>query len=379
MKLQEYIVKGGRRLRLGYTTGSCAAAAAKASAAMLLSGEILSAVELSTPKGLRLILDLEDITINGDSAACAVRKDGGDDPDVTDGLLVYAKTKRLMAGIHVTGGPGIGKITRKGLPCPVGEYAINPEPMAQIRKALEEVIERAGYRGGLDVTLWVPEGERIARHTFNQRLGIVGGISILGTTGIVEPMSEKALIDAIKAELTVIKSRGDDKLLLTPGNYGAHFIRNTLGLALKDAVQCSNFIGEILDYAAYLGFHRVLLVGHGGKLVKIAGGIMQTHSSQADCRMEILAAYSGISGADSSQQARLLQCVTVEEANACLNQWGLLQEVWKQVSRRISFHLNERTKDQLAAEHIVFTEKDGVLCASGKAYELAAAWKENLC
>ncbi len=225
--MEQYVTKDGKRLRLGYTTGSCAAAAAKAAAWMLLTGRPLETIGLTTPKGIRLELAVREIHISPEEASCAIEKDGGDDPDITKGTLIYATVRPdPHPGIHIDGGLGIGRVTKPGLDQPVGNAAINSVPRQMIRENVEEVASAVDYRGGLSVVIWAPEGERLAQKTFNPRLGIQGGISILGTTGIVEPMSEKALVDTIRVELRQRREQGHDYVLLTPGNYGSDFIHN---------------------------------------------------------------------------------------------------------------------------------------------------------
>ena len=216
MKLEEYVYRDQKRLRCGYTTGSCAAAAAKAAAQMLLSGEHVGQVALSTPKGILLQLPVGHIRFSEESVSCAVQKDSGDDPDVTDGVWVFAEVRRAESGVCITGGEGIGRVTRPGLACTVGEAAINPGPRRMIASALQAVGETYGYTGGWQVTLSVPEGKRLAEKTFNPRLGITGGISILGTSGIVEPMSERALVDTIRAELRQLHTLGERIVVAVP-------------------------------------------------------------------------------------------------------------------------------------------------------------------
>ena len=292
--MEEFIEKDGKKLRYGYTTGSCAAAAAKAAAWMLLTGKRKNTISLVTPKGIPLSLQVEDIRMEEDFVSCAIRKDSGDDPDVTNGTLVYARvSRRGTPEIAIDGGFGVGRVTKKGLDQPVGNAAINSVPRKMIRENLEEVLSLTDADCGLDVLISVPDGERLAKQTFNPRLGIVGGISVLGTTGIVEPMSEKALVDTIRVELNQRRAGGADYVLLTPGNYGCDFIRAGLNLRPEWAVQTSNFIGQSLDICRELGFRGALLVGHIGKLVKVGGGMMNTHSKYGDCRMEILAAHAG--------------------------------------------------------------------------------------
>ena len=303
--MEEFIEKDGKKLRYGYTTGSCAAAAAKAAAWMLLTGKRKNTISLVTPKGIPLSLQVEDIRMEEDFVSCAIRKDSGDDPDVTNGTLVYARvSRRGTPEIAIDGGFGVGRVTKKGLDQPVGNAAINSVPRKMIRENLEEVLSLTDADCGLDVLISVPDGERLAKQTFNPRLGIVGGISVLGTTGIVEPMSEKALVDTIRVELNQRRAGGADYVLLTPGNYGCDFIRAGLNLRPEWAVQTSNFIGQSLDICRELGFRGALLVGHIGKLVKVGGGMMNTHSKYGDCRMEILAAHAGKAGLSQKKSGK---------------------------------------------------------------------------
>ena len=315
-------------LRLGFTTGSCAAAAAKAGTQMLLSGDEVRQVRLMTPKGIELYLDVEEIRRGPGSVRCGVRKYSGDDPDVTDGLLICAEVKKeepeapLLAltgseqedRIRISGGEGVGRVTRPGLEQPVGEAAVNKIPRQMIREAVREICEKYGYSGGVHVTLTIPGGERVAEKTFNPRLGILGGLSILGTTGIVEPMSEKALTDTICLEMRVLKENGHDCCIVTPGNYGSDFLKEKMGMDLSLAVKCSNYIGEAIDDAAMLDMKGILLVGHVGKLVKLAAGVMNTHSRQADCRMEVFAAHAALAGAGQKTAERIMNCVNTSEA-----------------------------------------------------------------
>ena len=229
-----YVIKNNKKLRMGYTTGSCAAGAAKGAAEMVLSGSIIREISLMTPKGILLHLELHDITMEANSVTCAVRKQAGDDPDTTDGVLVYAKVERISGKRDwiVDGGIGVGRVTKPGLSQKVGEAAINPVPRSMICRALEEAADKYQYEGNLKATISVPDGEKIASKTFNPRLGIKGGISILGTSGIVEPMSEKALVDSIRVEMTQHLAQGEKYLLVTPGNYGADYLRAHIGPSL---------------------------------------------------------------------------------------------------------------------------------------------------
>ena len=263
--MEQFVVKDGKQLRLGYTTGSCAAAAAKAAGWMLLTGREKKTIGLHTPKGIDLTLHVEEITRGADFVSCAIAKDAGDDPDVTAGALIFARVAlKASPGVDIDGGFGVGRVTKPGLDQSVGNAAINSVPRAMIRENLLEIARELDYPGGFTVEISVPLGEELAKKTFNPRLGIVGGISILGTTGIVEPMSEQALVDTIRVELRQKRTQGD-YVLLTPGNYGSDFIRDSLKIDPKTAVQVSNFIGVSLDICKELEFKGALLIEAGGR------------------------------------------------------------------------------------------------------------------
>lgn len=372
-----------KKMRTGYTTGSCAAAAAKAAVCMLLSGEVIQQVRLMTPKGVELDLEVEQIQRRQHGVRCAVRKDSGDDPDVTNGIYVYAEVrKEPEPGIYLDGGEGIGRITKKGLEQPVGAAAINRVPRQMIREAVKEECVRARYDGGLSVMISIPEGRKIAERTFNPRLGIEGGISVLGTSGIVEPMSEKALTDTIFLELKMLKENGIDRCCVVPGNYGRDFLAEQLGVDTDQAVKCSNYIGETIDAAVNLEMRSLLLIGHIGKLIKVAAGVMNTHSRQADCRMEVLAAYAAAEGASAECVQAILSCITTTEALELLKEKGILSGVMERVMERIEFHLCHRAGGSLQVEAIVFSTEDGILGKTKRAEALlkkiraGAEWQE---
>ncbi len=365
--MEEYIVKNGKKLRLGYTTGSCAAAAAKAAAWMLLTGKRKDKISLLTPKGISLNLDVLDIRMEQKSVACAIEKDGGDDPDVTKGAHIVAEvSKSEVPGIRIEGGTGVGRVTKPGLDQPVGEVAINSVPRKMILENVEEVCRLADYRGGLNIVISVPIGETLARKTFNPRLGIVNGISILGTTGIVEPMSEQALIDTIRVELRQRRETNPDYVLLTPGNYGADFIRAGLSIDSDTAVQSSNFIGETIDFCRDLGFQGALLVGHIGKLVKCAGGMLNTHSKYGDCRMEILAAHAAACGLPEGAVREILDCAACDAALKILREYKLQEKVLSRVTERVCFHLRQRSEPMEIAV-MLFSKEYGLLSRSQNA------------
>ena len=368
--MEEYIVKDGKKLRLGYTTGSCAAAAAKAAAYMLLTGRRKNTIDLLTPKGIRLHLTVEEIRITSAEASCAIRKDSGDDPDATRGTLIFACVRKTdVPGILIDGGAGVGRVTKRGLDQPVGAAAINSVPRRMIEENVREVCALCGYDGGVSVVISVPEGEALAKKTFNPRLGIVGGISILGTTGIVEPMSEQALVDTIRVELRQRRELGAEYVLLTPGNYGADFIRDSIGIDPRTAVLTSNFIGDALELSRELGFHGALLIGHIGKLVKLAGGMWNTHSKFGDCRMELLAAHAASLGLRPEKVSELLQCVMCDDALRILLEEQLYDAVLTRLAGRIEFHLRHKC-GEMEIGAMVFSKEYGRLCQTGCAQAL---------
>ena len=355
-----YVYVNNRKLRRGHTTGTCAAAASKAAALALLTQRQVDSVEIRTPKGIVLDLPVEDLMFDGDHARCAVRKDGGDDIDATHGVLVYADVTKTECGTSIDGGVGVGRVTRKGLDQPPGNAAINRVPRAMIAEALADVSESCGYPGGLSTIISVPEGEAIAVRTFNPRLGIVGGISILGTSGIVEPMSETALVDTIRKEMDVRAAEGDRVLLVVPGNYGRDFSESIPGIDPDFAVKCSNFVGEMLDHACELHVD-VVLVSNLGKIVKLAGGIMNTHSRNADSRMEILAANAAVAGADISVVREVMGCISTDDALEVLDRAGLIPAVSDLLMEKIEYHMNHRTGGSIRTSAVMFSSVYGLL------------------
>lgn len=365
-------------MRYGFTTGSCAAAASKAAAYMLLTGKRKTEITIETPKGIPYTAQLIDIVRNEKEVSCAVEKDGGDDPDITTGALIYAKVsygalplkeKQESPQIVIDGGEGVGRVTKPGLDQPVGNAAINHVPREMIEKEVLQVCSLVDYTGSLMVEIFVPEGEKLAEHTFNPRLGIVGGISILGTSGIVEPMSDQAILDTIRVELNQRKAQGFDHVVVSPGNYGLDFMKRTYGYDLDKSVKCSNFIGNTIDMAVELGFQKMLLTGHIGKLIKLSGGIMNTHSKEGDCRMELLVSSAVKCGVEVKYLNQILECVTTEEAVRILTECGKRQEVMDYAMERISYYLNKRSKGKMKIDCIMYANEFGELAKSEEASE----------
>ena len=378
-------------MRRGYTTGSCAAAASKAAAVMLLSGEETDTIKLDTPKGITLTLDVLDILRGPGFARCAIRKDSGDDPDDTNGTLIYATVSSLHAGIpeeelvmqprtasveqlddrvEIWGGIGVGKVTKPGLSCKVGGPAINPVPRKMITREVLAAMKQYGCDETLRVVISIPDGPAIAPKTFNPRLGIEGGISVLGTSGIVEPMSDRALIDTMYTEMDSRKANGYKDLLVFFGNYGADFTRDEMKIDISTAVTCSNFVGELLDYAVLQGFESVLIIGHSGKLIKLAQGVMNTHSKYADCRSEFLALQAMFHGASPAVGKEIYQALTTDEMTKILKREGLFEAVMEEAARKIDFYMQKRVHGKLKTGAILFSNVYGILGETAGAEEL---------
>ena len=372
-RLELYIPVGRQKLRCGYTTGTCAAAAAAGAAARLLTGETLPAVRIITPAGVAVEAELLQHAAGEGWAACAVRKDGGDDPDVTDGALIFTRVERTdTPGIIIDGGEGVGRVTLPGLDQPVGAAAINSTPRRMIGEQMEAVMAKTGYTGGLRAVISVPEGEALAKRTFNPRLGIVGGISILGTSGIVKPMSEAALLDSLYLEMDQRRAAGTEDLLLTPGNYGESFAREVLGLNLHRWCMCSNYLGAAIDHAAGAGFRSVLVVGHLGKLIKAAAGCMNTHSKTADARRETLTAHAALAGADRALLRALFDSPTTDAGVELLKQAGLLEPVMASIGEALDGQLKRRAGEGLTIEALFFSNQYGILGKTPGAERLLA-------
>ncbi len=365
--LEKYVSKGSKKLRCGFTTGTCAAAASAGAARMLLSGKVIENITVITPSGNSVTVGLTDIKKENDYVSCAVQKDSGDDPDVTDKILVYSTVSYEKSGITVDGGEGVGRVTKKGLKQQIGEAAINPVPRKMIEEQLKTAASDYSYDGGLKAVISVPMGIQIAKKTFNPRLGIEGGISILGTTGIVEPMSEQALIDTISVELDVRKAQNEEFIIVTPGNYGQDFLRDNLGIAVDKCVKCSNFIGDTIDMCIEKGFKSMLLVGHIGKLSKLGCTIYNTHSRYADGRMEAFALCAALCGAERQVLENILGCITTDAALEIIKKEGIFDETIKMLEKRIDRSLKLRAKGSIEIGMITFSEEYGILCKTEKA------------
>ena len=377
MRLEEYVYRGAEKLRCGYTTGSCAAAAAKAAAEMIFTGHEVTGVKLMTPKGIMLDLDVVDAEMKDGSASCAIVKDSGDDPDITNGIRVYSRVRLIPEGTVILGGEGVGVVTKAGLDRPVGDAAINTVPRRMISGAVAEIAEKYGYSGGFEVTVSIPQGVELAKKTFNPRMGIEGGISVIGTSGIVEPMSNTAVIETIRAEANIRRAAGQRNMLLTIGNYSEDFVQRELPFSLERSVTCSNFIGDSIDIGMELGFESILIVGHIGKLVKLGAGIMNTHSSWADGRMDVLVTCGVLAGADTDTLKRLPDCATADAAMDILEEGGYLEKTADILSQRMDSYLRARVKDSIPIAALAFSYKRQLQVRTALAEELIKAITEE--
>lgn len=362
--MEQYVYIDGKKYKRGYTTGSCATAAAKAATYMLLTKKQIETINIDTPKGIPLTLDVQNISLNNDFVECSIKKDGGDDIDATHAMDIYAKAEIIDRendeDIVVCGGIGIGVVTRKGLSVDVGKPAINPTPMKMINDEVRKVIgcdisTTLGKYKSLKITIFAPKGEEIAKKTFNPRLGIIGGISILGTTGIVEPMSDEGWKKSLSLELNMKKEQGLDKIILVPGNHGEQFIREKLKLDMKYVVRTSNFIGYMLKEAQRMGYKKILMAGHIGKFIKLSAGIFNTHSKVADARSEILVSNLALMKAPYELLEKISECLTAEEAVEIINE-NNYTEFYDKVSNKCRYKVKQYLDDdEIEVEIIMFS------------------------
>ena len=367
--MEEYVYIDGKKYRRGYTTGSCATAASKAATYMLLTKKKIKTINIDTPKGIPLTLDVQNISLNNDYVECSIKKDGGDDIDATHTMDIYAKAEIIDRengeDIIVCGGYGIGVVTKKGLSVEVGKAAINPTPMKminyEIRKVIgEDISATLGEGKSLKITISAPKGEEIAKKTFNPRLGIIGGISIIGTTGIVEPMSDEGWKKSLSIELKMKKEQGLDKIILVPGNQGEQFIREKLNLDMKYVVRTSNFIGYMLKEAQRMGYKKILMAGHIGKFIKLSAGIFNTHSKVADARSEILISNLALMKAPYDLLEKINECLTAEEAVEVINE-NNYTEFYDKVSNKCRYKVKQYLGDDDTEVEVIMFSMDKTL------------------
>ncbi len=383
-----------KTLRCGVTTGTCAAAAAGAAMKKLLEGIEIPYMEVNTPKGVTVQIPVIYGESTGEYCEVFVKKDSGDDPDVTNGTRIGIRAERLAEafpsdrlgrafrdekyqGLYLDGGTGVGRVTKSGLEQSVGQAAINKVPREMIFSQAEAVRKQAESREAFLLTVLVPEGEALAKKTFNPMLGIEGGISILGTSGILEPMSEKAIVDTIETQIRQMQRNGERNLLVTPGNYGQGYVTEKLGFSLENSVKSSNYIGETIDLAVSYGMERLLLVGNIGKLAKLGAGIMNTHSRMADGRAEILGFHLMLCGGSREQLAELSACITTEEMLKKLESWQLREAVMESLCQKIGEHVKRRAGETLQTGVMIFSENYGFLGQTAGTEEVLSAWKKS--
>ncbi|WP_347111866.1 cobalt-precorrin-5B (C(1))-methyltransferase CbiD [Streptococcus parasanguinis] len=373
--MDEYSYVNGKKLRKGFTTGTCATAATAAAISMILNQDIEEKVTVSTANGVEVTMDIKDPSFGELTASAAVEKDGGDDADATHGLLIYSTVTLLPDSndIEIDGGEGVGRVTQKGLKCDVGMAAINPTPRAMIEKTARQLL---GPNCGAKIIISVPGGEETAKLTYNSRLGIVGGISILGTTGIVNPMSEDSWKASITIELTMLYNQGYRSVVLAPGNYGEDFATNVLGIPPHRIVNMSNFVGHVLKEVQRIGFTRVLMVGHMGKFVKVAGGIFSTHSKDSDARMEIIMANLALLGAPVELLEKVDQCITTDAAGTLIEEYHY-EEVYQVLVDKMKFRserLLRNRKPEVSIDVVTFGTEAGYLASTQTLEEIAEEW-----
>jgi len=368
-------VTEGRRLKRGYSTGTCAAAAAKAATAMLFGAGDLQVIAIDTPSGIRLELPVEEIIRSADAVSCAVRKDAGDDPDITDGMLIMARAKALdKPGVELRAGKGVGRVTKPGLQVAVGRPAINPVPEKMILSAVT-AITPAGR--GVEIEISIPDGERLAAKTMNARLGVVGGLSILGTSGLVEPLSEKSYRDTLALEIGALKREYSGPLVLVTGNFGKTLALEHFGLPKQALIKVGNLVGFALDRSLEWGFEKILIIGHIGKLIKVAAGIFNTHSRIADARFEIFAAHAALLGAGLETIKKMEEAVTTEEMCDLLAELGgadLFDNLAAKISGRSIAYLHGEAE----IGTVIFNFRRGLLGMDRQAKQIMSDFKKEL-
>lgn len=394
-----------KRLRSGFTTGACATAAARAAAVFLLRGTLPERVEVILPEGQSAVWKPEYESEQPCQGYLRVQKDAGDDPDVTHGSWVYARvtilteveleTKRQTGSgywleeypeVYLDGGIGIGIATKPGLSCPVGHYAINPVPRKMILSAVDAERDRLGFRGCLGIQIAIPSGVELAKKTFNPKLGIQGGISVLGTTGIVKPMSEEALLATIRLDIHMKTVANENVLLMAPGNYGETFLREAMGIPVGEAVLCSNFVADSMQMLREENVRELLFVSHIGKLIKVSAGIPNTHSKYGDRRMEEMARLTALRLGEQEKQEeqenqdlldRILGANTTDEALEHMNQArvGLAEQILTDSAESAKIHLERWAGGTLHVEVVTFSSALGITGKSSGADAMFRKWK----
>ena len=361
-------------MRYGNTTGACAAAAAKA-ALLALTGTVVDRVGVPSPYGIRFEILVKGTKKIGDAGVATVVKDAGDDIDATDKLEITATVKLTDDGkVKIRSGKGIGVVTKPGLQVPIGEAAINPVPRRMIEASVKEVLP-AGK--GAEITLDIPEGEKVAAKTLNPKLGIVGGLSVLGTTGVVKPLSMEACRRSLVPQIDVAVSAGFERVFFVPGNIGERITKKLFNPSEDDIVQTGDFVGYMLDKAVEKGVKEIVFLGHPGKLAKVAAGIFNTHHKVADARNEVIAAYAGAEGAEAEAVKRILHANTTEEAITLLKQVGLSERVFDRIAEKVSERVSERTQQKIKVSVILVSLDGEILGVDRNARSLEGNWRKS--
>ena len=356
---KESNISSGKKssLRTGFTTGTCAAATTKAALSMLINGKKLSNVSVSLPKGKQMMVNISwSIYDNDKSVTSAVIKDGGDDPDVTNGAEICAKVSLLDIPdkIIIDGGKGVGRVTKPGLGLEIGKAAINPTPLKMINQAIDEVLGELKHRYGVSVIISVPQGEEIAKKTDNPRLGIIGGISILGTTGIVIPYSTASFAASIRQSIDVSRAMGSDSVVLTTGGRSEDFAQSIYGNSIADHayIQIGDFIGFAIKQCTLKKIKKAYVVGFIGKLTKMAMGIKQTHVKGSHVDMNFLAELASRCGADSELVNKIMLANTARHAGELVDEFGLAL-FYDTLCQEVHRHLSKYSESQLQIKIIL--------------------------
>lgn len=364
-----------KKLKSGYTTGSCAAAGTKAALLFLLKKVVPTEVEIDALSGEKLHIPIKQVKVSKGEIWAEVIKDAGDDPDITHGVSVFTKVILNNNGnVRFFAGDGIGIITKAGLSVPVGQPSINPGPRKMMTNVVHELLP-AGQ--GCDITIAIPLGKELAKRTLNPILGIKGGISVIGTSGIVRPMSEEGFKNSLTPQIDVALAAGFSNQIFVPGKIGENIAVN-LGLPQQAIVQTSNFIGYMLEYAADKNLAGILLLGHLGKLVKVAAGNFYTHSKISDARLETMAAYSALLGMDKEGVKKIFDCITTEAAMEVVEEYHLEDKLYPLLCKRASSRAMQHIFQKLQVGTIMATLKGKILGMDENAKEIGRKLHWNI-